>query len=91
MKPLLLILAFVATAAAAQEDKIELKPGPGRDKAMVCATCHSLDYIPMNSRFLDLKGWTAEVTKMKNVYGGPIAQEDVGTIANYLAENYGKK
>jgi hypothetical protein len=31
------------------------------------------------------------VNKMINVFGAPIAKEDVDAIAAYLAENYGKK
>ena len=67
-----------------------LKDGPGKDKAHACVACHSLDYIPMNSRFLDKAGWTASVNKMINAFGAPIAKEDVDAIASYLAENYGK-
>jgi hypothetical protein len=80
----------VAGAAAGQENKVVLKDGPGKDKAMQCVACHSGDYLPMNSRFLDKAGWTASVNKMINAFGAPIAKEDVETIANYLAANYGK-
>jgi hypothetical protein len=85
-----ILAAALCGGALAQESKVVLKDGPGKDKAMVCAACHSLDYIPMNSRFLDKAGWTASVNKMINVFGAPIAKEDVDTIASYLAENYGK-
>jgi mono/diheme cytochrome c family protein len=77
--------------AFSQEGKVGLKDGPGREKAQACVACHSLDYIPMNSRFLDKAGWTASINKMINVFGAPIAREDVDAIASYLAENYGKK
>lgn len=83
------LLAVVSGAPHAQESKVQLKDGPGRDKAMQCAACHSLDYIQMNSRFLDKAGWTAAVNKMINVFGAPIPKEDVETIASYLAQNYG--
>ncbi len=89
MRALLLFVLLTGTAAA-QEDKIVLKDAPGRDKAMQCLACHSLDYIQMNSRFLDKAGWTASVNKMINAFGAPIAKEDVDTIATYLSENYGK-
>lgn len=79
-----------ASGALAQESKIALKDGPGRDKAMQCLACHSLDYIPMNSRFLDKAGWTASINKMINVFGAPIPKEDVEAIAGYLAQHYGK-
>ena len=85
--PFLLVLAG---ALGAQESDVKLKDGPGRDKAMQCVACHSLDYIQMNSRFLDKAGWTASVNKMINAFGAPIAKEDVEAIATYLAQNYGK-
>jgi len=91
MRALLAVLFVLASPAMAQEAKVALKDGPGRDKVGQCLACHSLDYIPMNSRFLDKAGWTAEVNKMINVYKAPIAKEDVDAIASYLAENYGKK
>lgn len=80
----------VAGTAAAQESKVMLKDAPGKDKAMQCVACHSVDYIQMNARFLDKVGWTTTVNKMINAYGAPIAKEDVEVIATYLAQNYGK-
>jgi len=80
-----------ATLAVAGEDKVKLKDGPGLDKVRNnCVACHSLDYIPLNSPFLDAKGWEATVTKMQKAYGAPIKPEDVAPIAQYLAANYGK-
>ena len=84
------VLVSAATGAFAQESKVVLKEGPGRDKAMQCIACHSVDYIQMNSRFLDRTGWTASINKMVNVFGAPIPKEDVETIAGYLAQHYGK-
>jgi hypothetical protein len=86
----LLIALLLSTPAQAQEEKVVLKDAPGRDKAMQCLACHSLDYIQMNSRFLDKGGWTASVNKMINAFGAPIAKEDVDAIATYLNEHYGK-
>ena len=80
---------FFAGAAADQESKVVLKDGPGRDKAQACVACHSLDYIQMNSRFLDKAGWTASINKMINAFGAPIEKADVEAIAAYLAANYG--
>jgi hypothetical protein len=90
MRAIAIALLLAAGAAAAQEEKVVLKDAPGRDKAMQCLACHSLDYIQMNSRFLDKNGWTASVNKMINAFGAPIAKEDVEAIATYLSENYGK-
>lgn len=85
----LLALAFVG-GVHADESKVMLKDGPGRDKAQACVACHSLDYIQMNSRFMNKAGWTASVNKMINVFGAQIPKEDVEAIAGYLAQNYGK-
>jgi sulfite dehydrogenase (cytochrome) subunit B len=85
-------VAFAATiyAAAAQEQAITLKPGPGLDKVQTnCSACHSLAYIPMNSPFLNTAGWNAEVTKMIKAMGAPIGDDDAKAIVDYLAKNYG--
>lgn len=90
MRSLLALVTIVFTiAVSAQESRIQLKDGPGRDKAMACVACHSLDYIQMNSRFMTKAGWTASVNKMINVFGAPIDKADVDTIATYLAQQYG--
>jgi mono/diheme cytochrome c family protein len=78
------------TPDASRPDSDELVNAPGRERAVQCGACHSLDYIQMNSRFLDLAGWTAVVNKMINVYGAPIAKTDVDAIARYLTEHYGQ-
>jgi mono/diheme cytochrome c family protein len=85
------LVALVTAGASAQEAKVVLKDAPGKDKAMQCVACHSVDYIQMNSRFLDKAGWTASINKMINAFGAPIAKEDVEVIATYLAQNYGKQ
>ncbi len=91
MRALLFSISLLSAGSLhAQEAKIALKDGPGKEKAQACVACHSLDYIPMNSRFLDKTGWTASVNKMINVFGAPIAREDVDPIVAYLAEKYGK-
>ncbi len=84
------VMLALASGALAQESKVQLKDGPGKEQAMQCIACHSLDYIQMNSRFLDKAGWTASVNKMINAFGAPIPKEDVEAIAAYLAQNYGK-
>ncbi len=81
---------LLASAAFAQEQEIKLKPGAGLDKVEGnCAACHTLAYIPMNSPFLDAKGWEAEVAKMIKAYGAPIEDADAKAIAEYLKSNYG--
>jgi mono/diheme cytochrome c family protein len=87
----LIVSLACAGAAVAQENKVVLKDGPGRDKVQACIACHSADYLQMNSRFLDKAGWTASVNKMINAFGAPIPKEDVDAIASYLAANYGRQ
>jgi sulfite dehydrogenase (cytochrome) subunit B len=78
-------------AAVADEMPVQLKAGAGADKVEGnCAACHSLDYIRMNSPFLNAAGWDAEVTKMINVFGAPISAADAKIIGDYLKANYGK-
>jgi mono/diheme cytochrome c family protein len=85
-----LVAVAVALPAAADEPAIQLKPGPGLDKVEGnCGACHSLDYIQMNSPFLNAAGWNTEVTKMIKAFGAPIGDADAKDIAAYLAQNYG--
>jgi sulfite dehydrogenase (cytochrome) subunit B len=87
--PMIAALAGLA-AAAADERPTGLKPGAGRDAVEGnCGVCHSLDYIPMNSPFLNADAWNAEVTKMIKAFGAPINETDAKSIADYLAKNYG--
>ena len=91
--PLTLILAATLTAGivVAQERRLELKDGPGRAEVEAnCASCHSLDYVLMNSPFLDRNGWDGSVTKMIKVFGAPINAEDAKVIVDYLNANYGR-
>jgi hypothetical protein len=68
---------------------VQLKEGPGRDKTTsFCNICHSLDYITTQPPFSADK-WSATVTKMINVFGAPVNEEDAKTIAQYLATQYG--
>jgi len=86
------IFALAALAVAAGEETVQLKEGPGVDKVRAnCVSCHSLDYIALNSPFLDDKGWDAEVKKMINAFKAPIKPEDAAPIAEYLARYYGKR
>jgi mono/diheme cytochrome c family protein len=85
-----LFLFVGASAHAADESQAQLKIGPGVDLVRNnCATCHSLDYIQMNSPFLDRKGWEAEVNKMISAFHAPIDKSNVPAIVDYLAEHYG--
>jgi sulfite dehydrogenase (cytochrome) subunit B len=87
----LLITAGLGAPAFAQEEPaIKLKEAPGLDRVEAnCNACHSLDYVQMNSPFLNAAGWEAEVTKMIKAYGAPIKDADAAVIADYLKKNYG--
>jgi sulfite dehydrogenase (cytochrome) subunit B len=79
-----------ATRATAPEKLTQLKEAPGRDKVEAhCGACHSLDYVIMNSPFMNASGWDAEVAKMIKAFGAPIDQSDAEIIADYLKKNYG--
>ena len=91
MRTIIALLLFAAAPALAQESQSRLRDGPGRPLVEAnCVMCHSLDYIPMNSPFLDRKGWEASVNKMIKVMGAPIAEADAQKIVDYLTGQYGK-
>src|SRR5262249_23177818 len=81
----------VADYALADEKPVQLKRVPGFDKVEAkCGACHSLDYITMNSPFLNKAQWKAEVSKMINAFGAPINDADAKTIVDYVMANYGR-
>jgi len=91
MNRLYLLLLVISLSAFAGEEQIRLKEAPGRSLVEAnCSMCHSLDYIPMNSPFLDRKGWEASVNKMIKIMGAPVAEADVQNIVDYLVSQYGK-
>jgi hypothetical protein len=72
------------------EQPIELKRAPGVERVEAnCSACHSLDYVAMNSPFLNAASWQAEVDKMINAFGAPINEADAKIIVEYLVKNYG--
>jgi hypothetical protein len=81
---------LLAASAFAGESSVKL--ARGAQSALVqsrCSTCHSLDYIVMNSPFLARAAWESEVRKMMKVMGAPIPDGDVAAIVDYLTESYG--
>jgi sulfite dehydrogenase (cytochrome) subunit B len=82
-------LAMLLATSAQAQDNVTLKPGPSRDLVEgYCNVCHSLDYLPMNSRFLSPQGWQTEINKMITAYGAPIKPADTNIVVDYLAANY---
>lgn len=91
MRRAIIFAGMLALPAFAGEDTIQLKAGTGRERVEAnCIACHSLDYIGMNSPFLDRKGWEGTVNKMIKVMGAPVSEADARAIVDYLQANYGK-
>jgi mono/diheme cytochrome c family protein len=87
----IIVALLTPVGARAEEKPIILKDTPGRAVVETnCGSCHSLDYIAMNSPFLDAKQWEAEVAKMIGAFGAPVEAGDGKAIAEYLAKNYAK-
>jgi sulfite dehydrogenase (cytochrome) subunit B len=91
-----LILATLAlgvpASAANAADPVPLKPGPGSEiTATVCNSCHTSNYIVMNSTFMPPAGWKAEVAKMRNAFGAPLDEDTQAAITTYLSANYAVK
>ena len=91
MRHSVILAIFFSLPAFAGETDFQLKAAPARGLVEAnCSMCHSLDYIAMNSPFLDRKGWEASVNKMIKAMGAPVAEGDVQKIVDYLASQYGK-
>jgi hypothetical protein len=85
----LLIAALLVASPALADEPVPLRQGPGLDVVTSsCTTCHTLNYIRMNSVFLTPEAWQAEVTKMITAFGAPIDDAAAKTITDYLSANY---
>ncbi len=84
--------AVAGPVAPAPQEALRLAPGPMADTVQaLCSACHSADYIPMNSPFLDRAGWEAEVRKMMRAMGAPVPEDQVAAVVDYLNEHYGAR
>lgn len=95
MKRFVLAALCVSAALAADTgwklppETAKLRPGPGSEMVTAqCLLCHSADYIS-SQPVMNRTAWTATVTKMKDKYGAPIAQENIDALVNYLVKTYG--
>jgi mono/diheme cytochrome c family protein len=80
---------LLCAGPALAEETMTLKPGPGLDEVTsTCSTCHTLNYIKMNSVFLTPDEWKAEVSKMQQAYGGPFDDATAEAIVKYLSATY---
>lgn len=89
------VLAGTAVAApqtyVLPEETAKLAPGPHEDTAAVCLTCHSAEYVSTQPKMANPRAfWTAEVAKMKAVYGAPLDPATMPEIVDYLVATYGK-
>jgi sulfite dehydrogenase (cytochrome) subunit B len=85
-----LIALYFVVHAQAKEKPVQLTDGAGRETIEnYCGACHSLDYLRINSPFLDHQGWEKEVNKMIKVFGASIGPADSKIIVDYLVKNYG--
>jgi hypothetical protein len=92
LSTLLALSAPLALSTQGGEQSIKL--GGGTQATLVqlrCSTCHSLDYVVMNSPFLTRSAWEAEVRKMMKAMGAPIPESDVVPIVDYLTQYYGAR
>lgn len=85
------VMVLLPGVGQADEARLRLKDGPDRELVQArCSVCHSVDYIQMNSPFLEAKGWESEVNKMVKVYQAPVTPPEQATILTYLVRYYGK-
>ncbi|HZW37443.1 MAG: hypothetical protein ACM319_04465 [Deltaproteobacteria bacterium] len=78
---------FLLGGAAAAVD-----PPDGKGKALFeekCVICHDLNRALDKKK--NKKGWTATVTRMRNVNGCPITSKEVDQIVQYLTTVRGAK
>jgi len=79
-----------ATISLPGDAGMAFKPGPGAGVVQgQCLSCHSSAYVSTQPQ-LTRAQWTAEVAKMKNVYGAPIPDDQAPAIVDYLTTQYGK-
>jgi hypothetical protein len=84
------VFVVIGGMALAAERPVPLKDAAGRQMTeTLCSGCHSLDYIRINAPFMNRQTWTAEVNKMVQAFGAPIAAPDASAIIEYLTANYG--
>jgi mono/diheme cytochrome c family protein len=97
MKRVLLSLLLAATPFVhAAEVTIALPPetgtykaGPGVELAQAnCLICHSTEYVSTQPP-MPRKYWEATVKKMKEKFGAPTPDAQVGALIDYLAATYG--
>jgi competence protein ComEA len=86
MKRFALLVPFLALSMAQAQD---LPEGKGKDLLQkICADCHGLDVIVNMKASKD--GWQSVVDSMVG-RGASGTKEELDTIVDYLAKNFGEK
>jgi mono/diheme cytochrome c family protein len=81
--------SVLADQAPRDESGIQLQEAPGRElTASHCASCHSLDYIPMNAPVMDAGSWKKSIQKMRERFGAPLTDAEAAQVLDYLSSNY---
>ncbi len=52
-----------------------------------CKLCHSIERPKSKKKTKD--GWKSTVTRMQNINGAPVSDEEANILIDYLAEKYG--
>ncbi len=95
-----LAIAAAGTSLAATKtlelppDGVQLKasPLPGYEKALAnCTACHSAEYMQYQPPTAPRAYWEAMVKRMKVVFKGPVAEDDMPAIVDYLVKTYGNE
>jgi hypothetical protein len=77
--------SLASTSVDLPTDEAQYPDGPHADVINAnCTSCHSAS-MALNQPPLSADQWTAEVTKMREVYKAPVAEADVPAIVAYLA------
>ena len=84
-----MLLAPAMTGAAAQKD--DLPDGDGKTILLnSCTTCHDLTEVTKLRGFYTRAQWRDVIVTMKE-YGAMVDEKQVDVLADYLAQNLGKK
>lgn len=60
-------------------------PGPGSELTGKCLICHSAGMV-LKQPALTQAEWTAEINKMRTVYGAPIDDSDIAPLSAYFTK-----
>jgi hypothetical protein len=71
--------------------QVHMPDGPNKELVMVqCAMCHTPQYITLQPP-LSKDAWTASITKMRTTFSGPIPEDQVPKILEYVLAVNGAK